>query len=210
MRAFITIIVLSLVCTAGRTAIIEANYSFDGTNFNLENGVDVFNIDYQIGDTLKLTLTAADDGSYWDFSKHKTQSFYGFDLGFTESSYRAIDGMYYFYFDNTLINKSYFYTTLDDYRGGPYALSVLNIDYVSAFSIEYRFLDSSAITNQLAAFNTFDANWSIWNTFGSVNNRVPYIQNNVTSVPEPSSWVLLLAGLFCITWFSHKNRSFIR
>ena len=206
MITFIRAILLSFVCTATQATIIEANYSFDGTDFNLESGVDVFDIDYQVGDTLRLTLTAAEEGEYWDFSKHSTRSFDGFDLGFTESGYRAIDGMYYFYFDNQLINKSYFYTTLDDYRGGPYSLSVRSIDYISAFSIDYRILDSAATTNKLAAFNAVNADWSIWNTFGSVNNRIPYIQNNATSVPEPSSWILLLVSLFGITRVRYKNR----
>lgn len=207
MRKLIKVILLSFICSTTKAAIIEANYSFDGTNFTLENGVDVFNINYQVGDKLRLTLTAAEEGSYWDFSNHKTRSFDGFDLGFTESSYRAIDGMYYFYFDNALINKSYFYTTLDDYRGGPYSLSVRNIDYVSAFSIDYNFLNSSATTNQLAPLDTISADWSIWNTFGSVNNRVPYVQDNAISVPEPSSWTLLLASLFGVARFNYKNRS---
>lgn len=206
MKLFIRIILLAFLHNTAHAAIIEANYSFDGNNFTLENGVDVFNIDYQIGDTLRLTLSAAEEGSYWDFSKHKTHSFDGFDLGFTESAYRGIDGMYYFYFDNTLINQSYFYTTLDDYRGGPYSLSVRSINQVSAFSINYRLLDSSATTNQLAALGNVSADWSIWNTFGSVNDRVAYIKNNTISVPEPSSFALFLLSILTIVSFNVKSK----
>ena len=115
--------------------------------------------------------------------------------------------MYRFYFEDSLINESYFYTTLDDYRGGPYSLSVRNVDFVDKFSIDYRLLDSSATSNQLAPIDAFSANWSIWNTFGGFNGRVPFINGQSTSVPEPTSLALLILSLLGLASTKLRKRS---
>lgn len=193
MKSLIQVFVLSLFFSSAQATLIEANYAFDGTEFTLENGQDVFNMNYQEGDTLRLTISASGEGSYWDFSGHSTRSFDGFDLAFSESNYRGIDGMYRFYFEDSLLNESYFYTTLDDNRGGPYSLSVRNIDFVDKFSIDYRLLDSSATSNQLAPIDAISANWSIWNTFGGFNNRVSFINGQSVSVSEPPTLAILCA-----------------
>jgi len=205
MKILVIFFTLSLFVSSAHSGIIQANYTFDGTNFILESGDDIFSVDYRVGDTLKLTISALGEDSYWDFSEQKTQSFNGFDLGFTESGYRGIDGMYRFFYDDELLINSYFYTTLDDYRNGPYSLSVRDIDFVDQFSIDYRFLSSWDGANMLAPFDAYSDNWSIWNTFGVANSRVPFVNGQSTQVPEPAPFILFLLSVLTMIGFKLKK-----
>ena len=56
MKSLIQAFVLSLFFSTANATLIEANYTFNGTEFTLESGQDVFNMDYQEGDTLRLTI----------------------------------------------------------------------------------------------------------------------------------------------------------
>jgi hypothetical protein len=204
MKTTVIFFALCLFISSAHSAIIQANYTFDGSNFILESGDDIFTVDYQVGDTLQLTISALGEDAYWDFSEQEALSFRGFDLGFTESGYRGIDGMYRFFYDDELLVNSYFYTTLDDYHNGPYALSVRDIDFVDQFSIDYRFLSSWDGANVLASFDTYSDIWSIWNTFGVANSRVPFVNSQSTPVSEPASLLLILLSL--LTMIGLKRR----
>ena len=203
MKTLLQILCLLLIASPVKANLIEAEFSFDGTNLTLENGEDIFSIDFNLYDTLRLTFTAQGEGSYWDFSSKTTYSFDAFDLGFVDEGYRGIDGYYYFYFEDTLLTKSYYYITETGNRGGPYSLSVKDIDFVDEFSIDYRFLDSDADSNYLASFETFSATWSIWDTFGSADGRVPFVNGQATTVSEPTPFIFVLLsmlGLLYARW----------
>lgn len=206
MKALIIFFTLALFVSSAHSAIIQADYTFDGTNFTLTSGDDIFGVDYREGDTLKLTISALGDDAYWDFSNQTTRSFSGFDLGFMESGYRGIDGMYRFFYNDEMLVNSYFYTTLDDYRGGPYSLSVRNIDFVDQFSIDYRFLSSWDGANVLAPFGTYSDNWFIWNTFSVANSRVPFVNGQSTQVSEPVPFVLALLSLLTMMGFKRWKK----
>ncbi|MAG76389.1 MAG: hypothetical protein CL811_06465 [Colwelliaceae bacterium] len=206
MKKIIQILFLVVFTTNASAGLIEADFSFDGTNLTQETGENIFNIDFKIGDTLRLTFTAQGEGSYWDFSNEKTRSFDAFDLGFVDEGYRGIDGYYYFYFEDALLTKSYYYITETGNRGGPYSLSVRNINFVDEFSIDYRFLDADADTNYLAPFETFSANWSIWDTFGSADGRVPFLNGQATAVSEPTTFAFVLLSMFGLIAFKARRK----
>lgn len=206
MKTLLQVLFLLFVTANAQASLIKADFSFDGTNLTQESGEDIFNIDFDIGDTLRLTFTAQGEGSYWDFSNKTTQSFDAFDLGFVDEGYRGIDGYYYFYFEDTLLTKSYYYITETGNRGGPYSLSVRNIDFVDEFSIDYRILDADADTNYLAPFETFSANWSIWDTFGSADGRVPFVNGQATAVSEPTTFAFVLLSMFGLIAFKARRK----
>ena len=206
MKTLLKLFVFSMMVNTAHAAIIEANYTFDGTNLALASGTDVFNGDFKVGDTLKLSFSAVGDVAYWDFSGSNSLSFSGFDLGFSEKGLRAIDGYYRFYYDDQLVNQSYYYTVIDDYRNGPYSLSVRNIDFVDKFSVDYQLFSSTAINDIIAPIDTYSDDWNIFNTFRGIRNAVPFVSDQTTVVTEPSSLVLVIFCLFFILYNSKNKR----
>lgn len=202
MNTLIQLFILSLVFNTAHAGLIEANYSFDGTNLTLESGEEIRDTEFTLGDTITLTFSASNDDSYWDFSDIDDRGFEGFDLFFTESASRQTDGHFYFYNDGTLVKSSWYYIWDEGYNAGPYSMSVNDLGIVDTFKIEYRMYDSTATSDIIT---TSSSNWSIWNTFGGGNDRVPFVNGQAVSVPEPTTLAMLALSIFALVGFKLRK-----
>ncbi|MFD2165112.1 hypothetical protein ACFSJY_02450 [Thalassotalea euphylliae] len=204
MKTLIQLFILSLAINNAHAGLIEANYSFDGTNLTLESGEDIRNTNFNVGDTLTLSFSAGHEGSYWDFSGINDRSYEGFDLVFDEYANRQIDGHFYYYYDDALVRSSYYYVWDDGFRGGPYSTNVIPVDFVDMFKIEYTFFSSTAASD----FITTSSNvWSIWDTFGVSNFSVPYVNNQTVDVEEPGTLALFALSVLGFAGFNAKRKA---
>lgn len=198
MKTLIQLFIISLFFNQAQATLIQADYSFDGTNLSLESGEEIRNTNFNVGDIITLTFSANGNNSYWDFSDINDRSFEGFDLVFSEYANRQMDGHFYFYYDGALVDSSYYYVWNDSYLGGPEVIDVKTLGFVDTFKIKYKFFSSTAASDFIT---TSSSDRSIWNTLGGGNDRVTFVNDQAISVSEPSSLALVFLsfiGLFFV------------
>lgn len=200
MKVFFALVIATLVSTKAYAGLIEASFTFDGSKLTQQSGIDIFANEFNVGDTLTLTFSAAEPGSYWDFNGINRS--FGFDLGFTESAYREVDGDYNFTYEGTSIKLArYYYITSCCENAGPYSVSFDGTKLFDSLTISYRMFISDAATNMLSSIDD-DASYSIWNT---LSNSSTFVNPNAIDVPEPSG--LFLAMLSVVGLVSRKKVS---
>lgn len=190
MKALLGFIVLTLLTVKSHATIIEAEFNFDGARFVQESGDDIFVLDFAVGDTLKLTFSVAELGAYWNLGNIRTS--YGFDLGFTESAYRGVDGSYNFSYEGTtVLSTGYYYITSCCEHAGPEAVWFRGEKWFDSLTIDYRLIDSNAAINSLTGIDD-NAGYSIWNTLSSSEN---FVNPNAVNVSAPSTVIIIVVGI---------------
>jgi hypothetical protein len=193
MKAFYLLVLCGFFISKSEAAIIQANFEYDGVELRLTNDVDIFTNEFEVNDTLRLTFSAKDDGTYWDLSDNQDRSYMAFDIGFLVSGGRHIDGSYYFaYQGDTVYSVNYYYIADTTVNGGPFSVNARAVDRFDFFSIDYNLLNSSATNDFLQHFNDFNASWSIWDTLGTSDRSIPFITGDTISgvLSAPSSLYL--------------------
>jgi hypothetical protein len=201
MKVFFALVIATLVSTKAYAGLIEASFTFDGSKLTQQSGIDIFANEFNVGDTLTLTFSAAEPGSYWDFSGINRS--YGFDLGFTESAYREVDGDYNFTYEGTSIKLArYYYITSCCDHAGPDSISFDGTKLFDSLTISYRMFISDAATNMLSGIDD-SASYSIWNT---LSNSSTFVNPNATEVSEPHNLLLLMLSALGLVAFRRVKR----
>lgn len=199
MKAYFIAVLITVLSAQAQAALIEAEFSFDGTTLTQKSGDNIWGADLEIDaesydfHVLKLTFSAS-EGSYWDFSAINNYRG-GFGFLMTEAASRGTDGPYEFLYNGeTVYSVNYYYNSEYSDKIGPYSIDMKTVDLFDTFIITYHIRNSIADTNILADLESNLASNTIWSTLTNSSNFVA----PSTDVTEPNTIAiafLALAGL---------------
>lgn len=198
-KSIVAGIALTLGCmiSTSNAAVIDIEYSYDGTDMTLSSGPDLFSQTLNAGDVLNLTYTAEGAASYWDFSS--VGNIFGTNLGFLSDSCgsRSSQGSYTGMLDGTsMIASSYNIASQSCVHLGPNFIDFSSVSALDSFSISYEMLSSSAPADNIGRYNGSVQRWQIWDLFetSTHDSRFVFVPDNI-DVPEPSTLAVLGLGM---------------
>lgn len=196
------------VSSLADAALIDIEYSFDGTNMTLINGPDLFAQSIAVGDVLTLTYTAEGASSYWDFSN--VGSVFGNNLGFLSDSFatRSSQGAYEVKLDGvSILSNVYNISSQSSVHLGPNNIDYSSVTSLDSFSISYEMLSTSNVNNNIGSYNGGANSWQVWDLFGLNQHGASfvYVEDQSTSVPEPSTLAIFALGMIGLASRRYKK-----
>ena len=209
LNATLMILALSF-CSLANAAIIDIEYSFDGTNMSLTSGPDLFTQNIAVGDVLTLTYTAEGENSYWDFSN--VERVFGGNLGFLadSSAIRTSKGSYEASLDGeSIFGGAYISGPQDEFHLGPNFINYSFVDTLDSFTISYEMLSTTNVLNNIGSFNGEVNDFQVWDLFGLQVHGASFVfvEEQSSDIPEPSTLAIFALGMIGLASRRFKKKS---
>ncbi|WP_306522950.1 hypothetical protein [Rheinheimera sp.] len=161
-------------------AVINIEYSYDGSNFKLLTGQELFGTNLAVGDTLNIKYLASGTRSYWDFSNINFSSMVNLSFANSGCVTRSANGNYQAYMDGReLLNRNYNAQGQTCIHTGPQSIDFREIAAIDVFAVSFTLNKSSQANNVIADYKKSGQNtagwWEMWELFNGNGAKFYYI-----------------------------------
>lgn len=208
--ALITLMMSAL----SQAAIINIEYSYDGSNFKLLTGQELFGTNLAVGDTLNIKYIASGSRSYWDFSNIDFTSMVNLSFNNSGCVTRSAKGNYQAFSDGReLLNRNFNVQGQTCIHTGPQSIDFRDVSAIDVFAISYTLHKSTKANNVIADYKSGGKDtagwWEVWELFNGNGAKFYYMADlkpaAATPVSEPAPFWLLAVALSSLLWLRRNN-----